>query len=287
MKQILNFEELTERDIPPIPWAEGEKIPWNDPEFSARMLKEHLSQEHNAASRRTQIIDEHVNWLHSDLLSGSPSRVLDLGCGPGLYTSRFSRLGHSCVGIDFSPASIAHARDQADKEGLDCSYIEGDVRTSEFGGECDLIMMVHGEINVFQPDQTRAILTKARRALKDRGKLVLEVHTMDAVQAIGERGSRWSALSTGLFSARPHLLLKECFWDDSLKVSTERYYILDGESGEVTRHALSIQGYEESAYHELFTDCGFTDVKQYPSLGGIDGEKDQNYVVFIATTGVV
>jgi len=287
MKQIMDFDELTERDIPPIPWAEGEKIPWDDPEFSARMLEEHLSQEHNAASRRSQIIDEHVNWLHSALLPGSASRILDLGCGPGLYTSRLSRLGHSCVGIDFSPASIAYAREQAGNGGLACSYIEGDVRTSALGGKYDLVMMIHGEINVFQPVQTQSILTKARRALKDGGKLVLEVHTLEAVQAIGERGSRWNALSMGLFSTRPHLLLKECFWDDSLRVSTERYYIIDAESGEVTCHALSIQGYDVTAYRGLFTGCGFTDVKEYPSLGGVEGEKDQNYVVFVASAGVV
>lgn len=33
---------------------------------------------------------------------GNPTRILDLGCGPGLYTSRLARLGHCCVGIDFS-----------------------------------------------------------------------------------------------------------------------------------------------------------------------------------------
>ena len=34
------------------PWSGVHKIPWDEPEFSARMLREHLSQEHDAASRR-------------------------------------------------------------------------------------------------------------------------------------------------------------------------------------------------------------------------------------------
>ena len=78
-------------------------------------------------------------------------------------------------------------------------------------------------------------------------------------------------------------MLKECFWDASIKVSTERYYIVDVESYEVTRHAISLQGYDEAAYRELITGCGFTDVKKYSSLGGVNGEKDKNYVVFVAT----
>ena len=95
------------------PWVEGEKIPWHDPEFSRRMLAEHLTRQHDAASRRFEKIDGHVAWIHHELLKGTPTRVLDLGCGPGLYTSRLARLGHECVGVDISPASVAHAKAQA------------------------------------------------------------------------------------------------------------------------------------------------------------------------------
>ena len=45
------------------------------------------------------------------------ARVLDLGCGPGLYTTRLAKLGHTCVGIDFSPASIAYAKAEAEHYG--------------------------------------------------------------------------------------------------------------------------------------------------------------------------
>ena len=33
----------------PLPWSEGDNIPWNDPDFSSRMLIEHLTQGHDAA----------------------------------------------------------------------------------------------------------------------------------------------------------------------------------------------------------------------------------------------
>ena len=38
------LSEIIERSSVPVPWAEGENIPWNDPGFSKRMLDEHLSQ---------------------------------------------------------------------------------------------------------------------------------------------------------------------------------------------------------------------------------------------------
>ena len=101
------LEQLIHRQRDAAQWR---KIPWDDPDFSRRMLREHLSQEHDAASRRTPQIDQGVAWIHATVLHGQPSSILDLGCGPGFYTHRFVNLGHTCVGIDFGPASIEYAR---------------------------------------------------------------------------------------------------------------------------------------------------------------------------------
>ena len=78
----------------PAPWDEGENIPWNDPAFSKRMLDQHLSQEHDRASRPYDVIDRHIEWIHGALLKGESARILDLCCGPGLYTSRLAARGH-------------------------------------------------------------------------------------------------------------------------------------------------------------------------------------------------
>ena len=38
------------------------KIPWDEPAFSQRMLENHLSQEHDWASRRRAVIEQQVAW---------------------------------------------------------------------------------------------------------------------------------------------------------------------------------------------------------------------------------
>jgi 2-polyprenyl-3-methyl-5-hydroxy-6-metoxy-1,4-benzoquinol methylase len=149
----MRLANLWQRAIPPEPWQEGDTIPWNDPAFSARMLDEHLSQAHDAASRRGITIDRQVAWIQRTLLRGSPTAILDLACGPGLYTSRPARLGHTCVGIDFSPAAIAHARATADAQQFNCQYRLEDLRSAVFGSGFGLVMCVFGEINVCPRDQ--------------------------------------------------------------------------------------------------------------------------------------
>ena len=143
--------DLIDRTLPPAPWAEGEKIPWDEPGFSGRMLAEHLSQAHDAASRRSETIDRHVRWIHNELLGCAATRVLDVACGPGLYASRLARLGHECVGIDFSPASIAHAAAAAERDRLACTYRREDICAADFGTGFGLAMLIFGELNVFRP----------------------------------------------------------------------------------------------------------------------------------------
>lgn len=129
-------------------WLGAYKIPWDDPDFSRRMLREHLSQEHDMASRRLTWLDRQVAWIHEHLLGGKPSSILDLGCGPGFYSHRLAARGHRCHGIDFGPASIEYAREH-NPDPSHCTFALGDIRHTPFGGPYDLAMILFGEFNVF------------------------------------------------------------------------------------------------------------------------------------------
>jgi SAM-dependent methyltransferase len=250
------------------------------------MLNEHLSQEHDAASRRFEIIDKHVQWIHNQVLKGNPTRVLDLGCGPGLYTNRLARLGHRCVGIDFSPASIAYAREQAEEAGLDCTYIQQDIRTVDYGDEYGLVMLIFGEFNVFRPGEARGILEKACRALVPNGFLLLEPHTFEVVVKIGKEPCSWYSAEKGLFSEKPHLYLQENFWDMEDNVAIQRYYIIEAATGEVACHSASTQAYTNEEYRSLLAECGFGKVVFYPSLGGSADSPEGDLIAILSQKDV-
>ena len=278
----MNLNDIIHRPTNPLPYSEGEKIPWNDPAFSARMLHEHLSQAHDAASRRFETIDKHVAWIHRGLLGGQLSRILDLGCGPGFYTSRLARLGHTCAGIDFSPASIAYATENARAEGLAITYAEQDIRNAAFGRNYDLVMLIFGEINPFRRAEATAILKKARHALVPGGRLLLEAHTDAAVVEMGAREPSWFSAEAGLFSDRPYVCLTDHAWDARERVATNRYFVVDGATGAVTRHAESLQAYTDDGYRSLLAACGFGEVIFHPSS---TGEPDPAQPHLIAIVG--
>ncbi|HUU55281.1 MAG TPA: methyltransferase domain-containing protein [Armatimonadota bacterium] len=277
----MTLADLVNIPRPPVPWQEGDNIPWDDPAFSKRMLCEHLSQDHDAASRRKEIVDAHVAWIHTHVLRERSTRILDLGCGPGLYTSRLAKLGHTCVGVDFAPAAVAHAREEAEAESLPCEYRLGDLRTTDYGGDYGLVMQVFGEINVFAPDDARAILRKAGEALAANGTVLLEAHTFEVVERAGRAAPTWRAVKQGLFSDRPHLYLEEGFWDNQALTSTTRYIIVDAATASVTTSAISLQAYTEEGYRALLAECGFSAVEFIPSLTG-EAAPESDFIVVSA-----
>ena len=276
------LEIIENRGRIPLPWEEGDNIPWHEADFSQRMLAEHLTQEHDAASRRTELIDQHVDWIHTQVLENRSTRILDLGCGPGLYSSRLAELGHSCVGIDYSPASIKYARQHAEDTGLDCSYLFGDLRDTDYGDNFGLAMFIYGEFNVFRPEDIALILTKINRALDLNGYLVIEPHTYEAVKQMGNAGASWSASAEGLFSDQPYLLLLENFWDIRFQTTTNRFYVIDASSGELSRYAQSFQAYTNEAYEALLEQHGFGQIESYPALTGKPEPDSQELIAIVA-----
>ncbi len=278
----MKLTEIVQRAPVPAPWGEGGNIPWDDPAFSRRMLDQHLSQDHDRASRRSDVIDSHVEWIHGALLKGEPGRILDLCCGPGLYTNRLAALGHDCVGVDFSPASIEHAGELSRESGVEVEYILGDVRDAEPGAAFNLVMLIFGELNVFPPADAALLVRKAHDALAPGGALLLEPQIYDAVRETGESPSTWYTAEAGLFSDSSHLCLEEHSWDEESRTATTRFYIVDAETGGVERHAMTAQAYTNKGYGRLLSEGGFNGGEFLDSLPGTPEDGFRELLAIVA-----
>jgi SAM-dependent methyltransferase len=234
-------------------WRGNYKIPWNDPDFSRRMLVEHLTQDHDLASRRAEWIDRQVAWIHDDLLGGQPARILDLGCGPGFYSHRLTMRGHRCRGIDFGPASIEYARQHNPDESL-CTFVLGDIRQAAFGGPYDLAMILFGELNVFSPAEALAILRKARAALSPTGRLIVEIQTPQAVQRTGRNEPTEQESESGLFSNRPHSCRTESQWLPEQQATIQTFHITEAGTEQSQEFRSTTQAWPDRNLIELLVD---------------------------------
>lgn len=268
---------------PVVPFGEGVGIPWGDPVFSARALEEHLCQAHDRASRRFEVIDRQVAWLQQVLLADRGGVVLDLGCGPGLYTSRLAKLGHRCVGVDLSPASIEYAREQVEREGLACRYELGDLGSVALPPGNNLALMLFGEFNMFSPSVASGLLRRVQGCLAPSGSLLLEVHPYETVRDIGEAPPHWALEEQGVFSDAPHLLLTESDWHAGQRVATERFTVI--RDGAPTRsYSQTTQAYSDEELEEMLSEAGFSVAGWYESWG-VTSEEDAQLLTLLAECG--
>ncbi|HEY6378976.1 MAG TPA: class I SAM-dependent methyltransferase [Candidatus Dormibacteraeota bacterium] len=212
---------VTAASLPPWPRAfdPAAELDWGDPTASRRLLREHLDQAHDGASRRLPEIERHLVRL-TRLLPPGPLRVLDAACGPGLYAVRLARRGHEVVGTDIGPAVLAHARHLARDAGVArrAAFVRWDLRQpppqelTVFGPEgFDACLLIYHVLEGFPRAEQRLVLSRLKELLRPGGVLIVELRARPD-QPPG-RLSHWEPADLSLLSDRRHLLLVDSTWD--------------------------------------------------------------------------
>ncbi len=200
---------------------------WTDEHTSEQMLAYHLNDDVDLSSRRASFVDESVSWMASAFGLEPSSRVIDFGCGPGLYTSRFARLGAEVSGVDFSARSIEYARAFASRTGLNISYIEADYLEYRPEGRFDLITMIMCDYCALSPEQRASLLATFREVLADGGRIVLDVYSLSAFADRKEQSICEKNQLDGFWSAEPYYGFLTSHKYENEKVSLDKYTIVE------------------------------------------------------------
>lgn len=267
----------------PKPWNRGGNLPWDDPAFSERMLREHLNDSHGAASRATEERALQLDWLWKKLALEPGARVLDVTCGPGLYAVELARRGAHVEGVDFGPAAVAYARDLAKTERVTarCNFVEADVRQHDFGRErFDAALFLYGQLAVFPREEAQQLLEAVAAALRPGGRLCVEL--LDQERVDREESTWWFTGEAGLWGDAPFLSLGERFWYEDERLSCERYYTLHLETGELDEILLCDQTYAVEEMAGMMRSAGFTAVDVHPAWDGLELYDAEEWIVYLA-----
>jgi 2-polyprenyl-3-methyl-5-hydroxy-6-metoxy-1,4-benzoquinol methylase len=200
---------------------------WTDPHISEGMLRFHLDGSVDVSSHRTELIEAAVSWIREAFQLKEGSRVLDLGCGPGLYARRLAQAGSEVTGIDFSSRSISHAREEAAREGLQVSYLNEDYLAWKPDGRFDLVLMIMRDYCAIGPDQQRALLDKIESLLAPEGAFLFDVDSLAALKARTEKTWYAPAPEGGFFSPDPYFEFLASFVYPEDAVSLEKHVIVE------------------------------------------------------------
>ena len=202
---------------------------WSSPDISEMMLRYHLDGEVDLASRRTEFIERSFDWLTVKFGLSEASRVIDLGCGPGLYANRLARRGVQVTGVDISPRSIEYAREQAQRDVVAIDYRLGDYLEMDLEPGYDLVTMIMCDFCAFSPEQRGRLLRRAGDLLAPGGAFLFDVYSEAYYETWDEMAAFGEGLMDGFWSAQPYFGFQHTFRYDDEKVALERYLIVERE----------------------------------------------------------
>lgn len=197
---------------------------WTDPHIAGQMLRHHLDENTDAASRRPAAIDSFVDWIDRRFGLGGMA-VLDLGCGPGLYAIRMAGRGARVTGVDFSASSLDYAREAARAAHAEIDFRRMDYLLDELPGGADLITLIYADYCAIGPDRRRLILDKVRRSLAPGGRFVFDVSSVEEFAGFAEAVKFGRNYMNGFWSSQPYFAFHACFRYEEQAIALDRYLV--------------------------------------------------------------
>jgi len=271
------FKELLKYSAKPALYEKSTTSFWDDPHISRHLLEAHIDTSCDAASRKPETIDRTVAWIAEHYLS-KDAAILDLGCGPGLYAERFSKLGHSVTGVDFSRRSIEYAQLSSEAKALDIHYVYQNYLTIQYRQQFDLVLLVWCDFGALtKPDQD-ILLKKIYTALKPGGVLVFDVHTQ-GIKDIEKEEQSWELSDNGFWAEGPHCVLSQNYHYLEEKVILNQNLVIR-EDGSSEVYNIYTHYYDQEDLAQILHKAGFVNSRYFDDI--LKDTKCEN-VLFVST----
>ncbi len=225
----MKISEIISKSEKPELYEKGTAFMWTDEHISKQLLNVHLNPDIDLASRKKSTIEKTANWILERQKKKGKLNILDLGCGPGLYTEIFANKGHYVTGIDISKNSIEYAKKSAEDKKLDItylnkSYLEVDLESDNY----DLVVMIFTDLGVLSPTERERLLVMIFRVLKKGGTFIFDVLKDREIEK-KTSPKAWEVSNNGFWKESPYLALSESVLYQEEKVILFQHIIIDTE----------------------------------------------------------
>jgi 2-polyprenyl-3-methyl-5-hydroxy-6-metoxy-1,4-benzoquinol methylase len=199
---------------------------WTEEHVSKQMLKFHLNEDVDAASRNSKFVNKSVEWITS-YFNIAGKKIADFGCGPGLYANKLAKKCGQITAIDFSKRSLEYAKNIADEEGLEVNYVNQNYLEFETDEKFDLIIMIMCDYCAMSGEQRKVMLNKFYDVLRPGGKVLLDAYSLAAYNGRKETAIYEQNLMDGFWSANEYFGFLNIFKYDDEKVVLDKYTIIE------------------------------------------------------------
>jgi SAM-dependent methyltransferase len=259
----MNFELIKKLANKPNLYDKGISVMWTDPYISKQLLDLHLSPDNDAASRSKEKIENISNWILKQ--SEKPKmKILDLGCGPGLYAELLAKRGHSITGVDFSENSIQYATKQAEEKQLDIEYLNQNYLDLDFDSQFDLVILIYLDFCVLLPHERDRVLGIIYKSLKKGGQFIFDVVNEKNIEK-KTLSSSWEVQKKGFWKPTPYLALTKGYHYPEAKVLAEHHIVI-GEDDNIDTYLFWSHYYENDQMLTMLASKGFINIINHENV---------------------
>jgi SAM-dependent methyltransferase len=260
------LNELTKYISKPELDAQSTDVLWDNPYISEIMLSAHLEPDSDTSSRKHEFIDRSVAWITEIAPPAEYPRLLDLGCGPGLYTQRFHNAGYNVTGLDYSKRSIRYAGVEAALSKSKIEYLYENYLTIDYSEQFDVITLIYCDYAALSTKDRILLLKKIYRALKPDGKFIFDVFTHK--MRLPESRTWQFYDDGGFYCDKPHICINSVYQYIDNRAELRQSIIITDESVEcynVWDHFFN----KNELVAEVFP-AGFCKYKLYGDVAGAE-----------------
>ncbi|WP_321375324.1 class I SAM-dependent methyltransferase [uncultured Draconibacterium sp.] len=242
----------------------GTAIMWTDEYISKQLLQVHLNENIDLASRKQATIKNTVGWI-LEKSGGERMNILDLGCGPGLYSTMLAEKGHSVTGVDFSGNSINYAKNKAKQDGLEIGYLQANYLELDLPEQSfDLVLLIYTDLGVLLPDDRAKLLRFIYKVLKPGGTLIFDVlNDKELPKKVAPKN--WEVAEAGFWKPEPFLALSESFLYEHEKVILYQHQIVSEEE-KVDVYRFWTHFFSQTDLVNMLTEMGWENFTFYEDV---------------------
>jgi SAM-dependent methyltransferase len=225
---------------------------WTDEYIGKNLLKSHLDEKDNTASRKYDLRINTVNWINNMIKPNS--RIIDLGCGPGLYAYELGKLGHTVFGIDINNESIKYANKHSKIPGK-IKYKWSNYLKDDIEGKYNAVLMIWCDFGALIPDEQIVLLNRINNILENDGVFIFDIFGIGALKN-SKNGKNWYfSKGKDFWNKEPYLMMEETkIFNNTIG---KRYIIIDEKTNTKKEYILWDQYYKRIEIKKLLRTNGF------------------------------
>lgn len=279
----MKITEIISQSEKPKLYEKGTSLMWNDEHISKQLLNIHLNANIDLGSRKKSTIKKTAKWILETQKQKGKLSILDLGCGPGLYTEIFAEKGHVVTGVDISKNSIEYAKKSAKGKKLDANYINANyLEINLESDKYDLVILIYTDLGVLIPREREYLLKMVYRVLKKGGTFIFDVlKDIDIEKKTSPK--TWEANISGFWRESPYLALSDSFLYQEEKVILFQHTII-GAVGNIETYLFWTHFFSQNDVRKILEPHNFIDISFREDLLPKGDMWSGDNVIFIMTS---